>query len=344
MIAKEYLKAKLLATDLFIDNSYLEDYLTLVYSYDNSLSIGYSEVHHVIPVSYYKKLYKCKTRTEALVFADADTDNFTCKLLYKDHCKAHWLLYYCSKSYIRAGSVACLTFMKNVCKGIKDIKNISDADFEQIQSYIDNIINNNVTRYWSISDIQFLYKNYPEHGQRYCATALKKSIQAVGAKAISLGLTMNKWWSDVDKQFLIDNSKTLTINELATTLNRTEKAIISKLSELNLTPADLYTEDEIQFLRSNYSIYGPSYCAKILNRTSAAIKRKANYLGLACSQGDPIYCPELNKTFVSISAAAKELNLSDGNICQVVHGKAKTTRGYSFIKLDRKEYYEKRTY
>lgn len=148
----------------------------------------------------------------------------------------------------------------------------------------------------------------------------------------------------MDKQFLIDNSKTLTINELATTLNRTEKAIISKLSELNLTPADLYTEDEIQFLRSNYSIYGPSYCAKILNRTSAAIKRKANYLGLACSQGDPIYCPELNKTFVSISAAAKELNLSDGNICQVVHGKAKTTRGYSFIKLDRKEYYEKRTY
>ena len=52
MIAKEYLKAKLLATNLFIDNSYLDDYLTLVYSYDTSLSIGYSEVHHVIPVSY----------------------------------------------------------------------------------------------------------------------------------------------------------------------------------------------------------------------------------------------------------------------------------------------------
>lgn len=44
----------------------------------------------------------------------------------------------------------------------------------------------------------------------------------------------------------------------------------------------------------------------------------------------PIYCVELDRTFEGVNAAAKELNLSQGNISNVCHGKLNTTGGYHF--------------
>ena len=43
-----------------------------------------------------------------------------------------------------------------------------------------------------------------------------------------------------------------------------------------------------------------------------------------------IRCVELDKTFPSILAASKELNLSSGNISRVLTGRYKTTGGYHF--------------
>jgi hypothetical protein len=38
------------------------------------------------------------------------------------------------------------------------------------------------------------------------------------------------------------------------------------------------------------------------------------------------------------------LSLSDGNICSVLNGRAKNTKGYTFIKVSKEDYYnEKRT-
>ena len=90
MIAKEQLKDVLLATTLFINNQHLDDYLELIYTNNiTEPSKYYCEDHHAIPVAYYKKIYNCKSRAEALQYADADKNNFTSRLLYKDHCKAH---------------------------------------------------------------------------------------------------------------------------------------------------------------------------------------------------------------------------------------------------------------
>lgn len=44
----------------------------------------------------------------------------------------------------------------------------------------------------------------------------------------------------------------------------------------------------------------------------------------------PVYCSELNRTFKSISFAARELNLYPELICQVCMGRRKTTGGYHF--------------
>ena len=140
-------------------------------------------------------------------------------------------------------------------------------------------------------------------------------------------------------QFLIDNWSKLGTSACATILNKPKASVRSRVSHLGLTSVQLYTEAELRFLKANYTIYGPAYCAKKLHRTVQAVKRKASNLGLACPQGDPIYCPELDKVYASISAAARELDLSDGNICQVVLGKAESTKGYHFIRINRKDFY-----
>ena len=51
------LKEVLLNTGLFIDNSYLDNYIKLVSCH--SKNTGYTEKHHAIQVAYYKHLYKC---------------------------------------------------------------------------------------------------------------------------------------------------------------------------------------------------------------------------------------------------------------------------------------------
>ena len=49
---------------------------------------------------------------------------------------------------------------------------------------------------------------------------------------------------------------------------------------------------------------------------------------IAKSRSKPVYCEELNRTFDSTRAAARELGLSYGNISSCCNGKLKTTGGY----------------
>ena len=50
----------------------------------------------------------------------------------------------------------------------------------------------------------------------------------------------------------------------------------------------------------------------------------------AKSRGKPVYCEELNRTFESRAAAARELGLDSSNISSCCNGKLKTTGGYHF--------------
>lgn len=327
----------------FIQNDYFNKYIELILNYDQK-SVVYREAHHVVPVMHYKN-DNIKSREAALKLADLDKDNFTVNLLFKDHCYAHYLLYNCTTGGIKAGNALVVKFFADIYnKFMQDSKvdKFNYTDFETIQLFYDNIISDPNNNLGAVNDIQFLIDNYPIYGQRYCAEKLNRSLGAVSTKAKNLGIKMNKWWSETDIDFLKVNFEQYTIDELASILGRTKKSIISTASKLGLTPQPLYTEDDIKFLKLNYTIYGPAYCANYLHRTIAAVKRKAAYLNLKSPQGAPIYCPELDKQFISISEAAAELQLSDGNICQVVNGKSKTTKGLHFFKLSRKDYYEER--
>ena len=68
------LKETLLATKCFVNNEYLEQYLNLV----NDSKTG-TELHHILPRSYFKDLG---------ISVDNSEQNLV-RLSFADHCKAH---------------------------------------------------------------------------------------------------------------------------------------------------------------------------------------------------------------------------------------------------------------
>ena len=101
MLNQNELKQKLINTGYFIDNEYLDKYLDLIYNHEVD-STHYSENHHVIPVALYKLNNDGCSRRKAEKFAKVDLDNFEVLLLYKDHCLAHYLLYFCTNGKLKA--------------------------------------------------------------------------------------------------------------------------------------------------------------------------------------------------------------------------------------------------
>lgn len=334
----------------FIDNEFFDQYLTLILNYD-STSLGYREKHHIIPVMLYKT-DTIKTRTEALKIAEADKDNFCVNLLFKDHCLAHYLLYNCTKDKIKSGNAAVIKFLNDMYIRLTKIDKkmqFNYTDFELLQQYYNQIVNDPENQLWALDELQFLVANYAEKGQRFCAEYLGRSLSAVSSKAYSIGLKMDKWWSKEDKRFLKDNFKKYTVEELSKLLNRSVKAIKSKASILDLTPQVLYTEGEKQFLKDYYPKYGLDYCAEKLGKITE--KDKINlkcyishilHLKREFPQGNPILCIELNKAFASIKQASEILKISDGNICSVLKGRLESTNGYHFKRISKEEYYNEK--
>ena len=325
---------KLLKSCDFIENNeYFEAYIELINnSYTGS---RYSEVHHIF----------CKCFSKYLNMPIIETADNLVTLQFKDHCKAHWLLYKCTKG--KAKLAMANAFISMIAfKATNNILayGLTESDYEEIQKQAELIRLDSDLNYWKPAEILFLLENYENKGQRFCAKTLNRTLKAVASKASDLGLTMDKWWTEEDDLFLKNNYLLLGPKECAKQLNRTYGSTVSEAARLGITSKNNYSAEDLKFLKANYAIYGQNYCAQHLNRTPAAIKRKARELSLSCKQGVPIYCPELNITFSSIKEASEQLKISDGNICSVLKGRLEATNGYHFIKVPRGEYYEKRTY
>lgn len=203
---------------------------------------------------------------------------------------------------------------------------------------------------WTQQEIKLLEENYNKYGSAYCANLINRPINAISSKAKALGLkrternNSGRFWTKEEDEFLKTNYKCLGSHKCAEILTRTYTAITTRAKRLGLAEdiEDLkYSDIEIQFLKDNYIKHGSAYCANKLNRSEDAIKRFVNHtLKLKrLPQGSVIYCPELNKIFQSILQASRELGISDGNICAVVNGKMKSTKGLTFYKINKEEYY-----
>ena len=397
MLSKEQLKQKLLKTNYFVNNEYLDKYLDLVLT-ERQINSAYYEKHHVIPVSLYKLINKCKTKLEALAIADGDPDNYIKILLYKDHVYSHYLLYFCTKGKLKHGMGESVFRMISIYPKLvnKTKKYIpTQKEFNELQKLFEKIVEDPNSRFWkqeqinyliehyaetpiqeiadylgksysstkskalslklkrnvnhwTASEIKFLKDNYSQFGMAYCAESLNRSMTAVKSKTSELGIrrlncnNSGRFWTKEEDSFLRENYKLLGIAECSKKLNRTNTSIVSRAGRLDLLENTRYTEEEKEFLRENYKKFGANYCAEKLGKSVDAIRGYMTHQLKVkrLPQGTVIYCPELNKYFTSIAQASVELNMSDGNICAIVNGKIKSSKGLTFYKVDKEEYYK----
>lgn len=284
------LKEALLSTNLFIDNNYLDEYIELVSSY--SKIEGYTERHHVIQVAYYKHLYKCK-RELAESYADADPNNFIVQLSYKDHCKAHWLLYFCTTSYLKRGNENAVRYILEVYKKLTSKSKLAlefnEEDFELLQAYMNSIIADPESRYYTDAEEELLRRYYPEFGIDYCMQFFpSRSRSAVIGFANKLQLKRtNVFWTKEEEDFLRTNYPLYGIKYCMEKLDRTRLMIKCKANYMGLKVENLskynrqWTEEELDILKNNYEQFGIDYCVELIpSREKTAISKKASDLGL----------------------------------------------------------------
>ena len=275
MIIKNVLKQKLLNTGLFLDNEYLDEYINLVLS--NNITIGYTEKHHILQRNYFKK---------SSLPLDNSPDNLI-TLSYCDHCKAHWLLYFCTTGYLKKANEASIRYIVEMYKVLtgKDRNKFefNDYDFQLLQSYMTSIVNDENSRYWTEAEVDYLKKNYCGYGTGpKCAKYLNKPINLVNEKARLLGLSKNcPDWTEAEieilyKYYPIEGDKVYLRIPL-----HSKDACRGKAKQLKIRTKNHYwTPDEISILKLNFPLVGPTGCSKLLNRNKTECKHKADRLGL----------------------------------------------------------------
>ena len=77
-------------------------------------------------------------------------------------------------------------------------------DFDLLQNYMNDIVNDEDSRYWSQNEIDYLLNNYKGYGSGpICAKYLNRSLMEVNHKAKTLKLTKNcPNWSEEDENIL----------------------------------------------------------------------------------------------------------------------------------------------
>lgn len=283
MLKQNELKQKLITTGYFVDNEYLDKYLELIYNHEINPA-HYSESHHVVPVALYKLNKEGCNRREAEKLAKADPDNFEVLLLYKDHCRAHYLLYFCTKGKLKA-NMQCVvrrlvSMVDTIASKITITKKLpSEQELAQMQEWRDLIQQNGDSQYWTIAEVDFLVKNYPTQGSVYCAKALHRSRSSVCAKAFLLKLpcfynkTNGRPWTEEEINILkLYYTKPKGVSKCCELIDRPKQSIICKANRLGIKSTKKFTLEEINFLKQNYATYGPTFCAEKLNRSYNTIR------------------------------------------------------------------------
>ena len=280
-MTKQELKNKLLATNYFINNNYLEEYLNLVFDYKLNNPSRYTEEHHILQKQYFR-----------LVGLPIDNSKLNLvSLLYKDHCKAHWLLYYCTKGNLKRANAAAVNYIVKVYNSLhltnKTKEDFLTTDFEELQCYYDAIKNDTESKYYTDIEIKFLQENYPKQGSSYCAKILGRTRSSVMNTVNKLGLSRKYSWTEADCEFLKENYALRGGKYCAEALGKTLKDVFKKAMRLGLsrekTPKvkeDSWREAELLTLTTYYPKEGTKVYLRIPTRSYNACRLKASQLGL----------------------------------------------------------------
>lgn len=286
------MKQTLLNTGIFIDNKYLDSYIKLI-SKQHKIS-GYAEWHHIIPVSYYAKLYNLhpenNQRHKIEAIADADTDNKKVLLSYADHCKAHWLLSKCLiDEYVSANATAFLFMVSSINEDLsiskKDflIKNgLTKQEYKSLQKKITEIKDLN-PKYWKKEDLDFLAENYKNYSLDDLAKKLGRTKSSLKNIAQLKGIDRRKiFWTEERieqlRHLYLDLDKSAL--ECAKILGVAESTVIKQCGICGFKKAKHWTEEEDRFIIENDSKYTVEELAKILKVSKTTLMGRRWTLGL----------------------------------------------------------------
>lgn len=293
------LKEALLSFDGVIDNEYLDQYIALVSNSFSFFGNDYTEKHHVIPVAFYKMTYNCRSREEAeYKFADKDANNFKVKLLFKDHCKAHWLLFNCTTDTLK--NACAVAFIRMIRNEAKLANGLTDAEYEELQQYR-NQVRQDSTLYWSAEEDQWLIDNYSIKTIDECVEQLGRSTRSIQDRATSLGVTnlnYRECWSAEEIKWLTANYNKFTKEELSQYLNRPLDGVRSKLIRLGLgaDPHKQFTMEEDSWLLKHFGIdYGAKESAQYLGRDVGIVCDHAKILGIGGRAKELYYSKKLER-------------------------------------------------
>lgn len=131
MISKIGLKEKLINSDMFIDNIYLDKYIYLILKHINTPNQkNITQKHHILPRYYFK---------HRNISLDNSKENLVNLPIY-DHIRAHYYLYNCAKEYPEKYSnlYALRRMLSGKFTDFKIIENLNDAECLKLyQEYIE---------------------------------------------------------------------------------------------------------------------------------------------------------------------------------------------------------------
>ena len=303
------LKSKLLSTGYFIDNNFLNDYIDLMMN--DTINNGYSEYHHILQKQYFRLINKP---------IDSSAENL--KLLsYADHCKAHWLLYYCTIGKLKRANAASVTYIlkvyNNLNKTLKTKDELSGEIFLELQKYYDDIRNDQDSKYYTDYEIKFIKENYPTYGARYCSNKLKRSIGSIQNEANVLGLTRNWTWTEEMNTFLFKNYTKIGGRACANKLGLSQKLIYKQAKKLGLSRygkrrvINSWSQEEDAILIKYYPAEGTQVYKRLKGRSFNACRQRALILGLSRKHIRPNSwtLTEINILKTNINKPVKEIAL-----------------------------------
>lgn len=366
------LKNYLLSLGCFIDNEYLDEYLLLVEQPISFSTAEYTEMHHVIPRSYYNSDYSTYTSNEDISLNDPY--NRLVELTYSDHFYAHWLLYKCTTGKLKsANAKAVLTMsgksdilyfskeaIKQICLEIK--RNFDFYWSPEDDAILTDLYNMNTSyaaiartlhktlgavhtriarlklsdRTWTAEEEAWLKLNYADLGKGACAQYLNRTPGSIEHKVNKLKIS-TRIWTDEDVAWLIANYATTPISICSEFLNRSPSSITSKAAMLKLVKATHWTAVEDDWLRENKPVTTWEYCSEYLGRSISSIKQRAFFLKISNSyhKNHPkrVRCIETGEVFESISQARKKYG---ARVKSALYGQTKSVKGLHFEYIERK--------
>lgn len=194
---------------------------------------------------------------------------------------------------------------------IKTIENLGlqESDKYDVQHMAQKLKLKRVGKFYTEDDIKFLKENYNIMSVNDICKILKRSKEAICAKASQLNLKNDiYYYSEEDIQFLKNNYGKMTTQEIADKIHKTYASVVSKTQKLDLT-IGLWTEDEIKILIEKYPYYINSKLSKdfLPNRSPAAINCMAGKYNL--NKSSEINYKKYNKKDILIQLYNKSIEI-----------------------------------